>query len=66
MNAKNCLLAKQTLPMMFSAIISVICKVCQAGKRFSAVTPVICRDCQANKRFSAVNPNSHLPDKDYK
>jgi hypothetical protein len=33
---------------LISAIIPVICKVCQAGKRFSAVTPVICRVCQAN------------------
>jgi RNase P subunit RPR2 len=64
------MIAENCLRKQFSAIIPVICKVCQSGKRFSAVTPVICRDCQANKRFSAVNPviakTAYLPDKLYK
>jgi hypothetical protein len=66
MNAKNCLLAKQTLPMIgvtaenrsqqFSARTLVICIVCQTGKQFSAVTPVIAKVFQTGKRFSAVTP----------
>jgi hypothetical protein len=35
----------------FSAVISVICKTCQAGKQYSAVNPVIFK---TGKRFCAI------------